>query len=479
MSALLIGRAREKRVLEAALGSSEAELVAVYGRRRVGKTFLIRELFARKIVVEITGIHGASLRVQLHTFAHALAAASGAPLPLAPPADWHEAFRSLIAWLPARLRPEEKSVLFFDEVPWLASRRSGFLAAFEHFWNTWAVRRRDLVVVVCGSASAWMTQNLMRARGGLHNRVTRRIRLEPFDLGETEAYFASRRIELGRYHLLELYIALGGIPHYLRQVERGESSAQTVDRLCFAQEAPLRDEFRTLYASLFEHAERHEQVVRALASKRHGMTRNDVIAAARLSSGGSATKLLDELESSGFIMRTPQFGLPFKDSVYRLIDEFSSFHLAFIDRHRGRGDNVWLTKRGSPAWRAWSGYAFEGVCLKHVAAIKRALGIEAVETTESSWRHRPAEGESGAQIDLVIDRKDAAINLCEVKFSEAPFTIDKRYAAELRHKRDAFRRATATKKSLITTAITTFGLQDNAHSRELVDRSLDMAALFR
>jgi len=466
---LLAGRERERSLLRHAHGSPEAELVAIYGRRRVGKTFLVREHFAAELCFELVGAYEVPLDQQLGNFAAALAAARKSAK-VTPPRDWPDAFRQLAAYLEKVLKGGKKRVVFFDELPWLASRRSGFLPAFEHFWNGWAVKQRGLVVVVCGSAASWMIEHLVAARGGLHNRVTRRIRLEPFTLGETEAYLQQRRITLTRYQLLELYIALGGVPHYLKQLERGESAAQSIDRLCFSPDGMLRDEFGKLYASLFEHPERHEHVVRTLAKKRYGMTRNELIAATGITSGGSATRLIDELDESGFVTRLPQFGLETKDMVCRLTDEYSLFYLSFIEPGRGRGG--WLSRRGSPAWRAWSGYAFEGVCVKHAQRLKRALGIEAVETLESAWKS------PGAQVDLLVDRKDQTINLCELKFSEGEFVIDKRYAAELKAKRDVFRRETKTKKAVLLTFVTTHGVRDNEHRRELVDKELTMDALF-
>ncbi|TMQ02866.1 MAG: AAA family ATPase, partial [Deltaproteobacteria bacterium] len=435
----LVGRARERTSLAQAMASTEAELIAIYGRPRVGKTYLIRELLGDAICFELTATYGAPVRDQLANFAAALAVTRGSALD--PPSSWRVAFEQLTAALKTRSTKTRstttKRVVFFDELPWLASRRSGFLPAFEHFWNSWAVKQRDLVVIVCGSAAAWMIQQLLSARGGLHNRVTRRIRLEPFTLSESEQYFASRSMNLGRYQILELYAALGGVPYYLKQIERGDSAAVAIDRTCFARDGALRDEFDKLYASLFEHSDRHIRAVRALGTSPRGLTRGEVIDAAGLSSGGGASRVLDELEESGFIVRTPQLGRPVKDAMVRLIDEYSLFYLKWIEHHRGGADNVWINKRGTPAWRAWSGYAFEGICLKHVSAVKRALGIEAVETAESTWLHRPLDRhDRGAQVDLVIDRRDASINLCEMKFSEGEFTIDKKYARELRDKRD-------------------------------------------
>jgi hypothetical protein len=476
----LVARHSERRILEGALRSPEAELIAVYGRRRVGKTFLIREVYARETCFELVGIHNADLPMQLRAFAGSLGLATRAPAEPSPPADWHTAFAQLGTFLTSRFkRRKTKQVVVFDEVPWLSSRRSGFLAAFEHFWNTWGSRQPQLVVVMCGSAASWMLQNIVRERGGLHNRVTRRVRVDPFSLADAEDLLKARGVELGRYQTAEVYMALGGVPHYLAQVRPGESAAQNIDRLCFARDGLLRAEFKNLYASLFEQSERHESVVRALAKKRRGLTRNALLAAVSIGSGGAATKVLDELEESGFILQMPRLGRAKRDAVYWLADEYSLFYLTWIEGHRGSAEGVWMRKQGTPAWRTWSGLAFEATCLKHVSALKAALGIAGVETVEGSWEHRADKTlPDGAQIDLVIDRSDRSMNLCEMKFSEAEFTVDKFYARELQHKRDVFRAATGTKKALFVTLVTTYGVRDNEHARGLVARSVTMDALF-
>ncbi len=478
--ATLIARHRERRLLDEALRSSEPELVAVYGRRRVGKTFLIREVCAEAMCFELVGIHDGDRATQLGQFAAALGRASRVPARLAPPDDWHQAFGQLTAFLtPLLRRRRRKQVVFLDEVPWLASRRSGFLAAFGHFWNSWATRQPNLMVVLCGSAASWMLAKLVGDRGGLHNRLTRRLRVEPFGLADADELLKARGVDLGRYQAMELYMAVGGIPHYLAQVRPGESAAQNIDRLCFDRDGLLRTEFSNLYASLFERAERHEAVVRALAARRRGLTRTALLAAAGLGSGGAATKVLDELEESGFVMQMPRLGQARRDAVYWLADEYSLFYLTWIEHHRAAADGVWMRKQGTPAWRAWTGLAFEATCLKHVAAIKRALGISGVDTVEAAWAQRGGGTVGdGAQIDLVIDRSDRSVNLCEMKFAEAEFVVDKACARELRRKRDVFREVTGTRKALFVTLVTTHGVRDNDHAREIVAQVVTFDALF-
>lgn len=476
----LVARHRERHVLHEAITSSEAELVAVYGRRRVGKTFLVREVYASSICFELVGTYDGVSSTQLREFAAALDRASRAPAPSSPPPDWQQAFDRLAAFLTDHLRRRKhKQVVFFDEVPWLASRRSGFLAAFGHFWNAWASRQRGLVIVLCGSAASWMLQKIVGDRGGLHNRVTRRIRVEPLDLADVDELLRARGVELGHYQTIELYMAMGGIPHYLAQVRAGESAAQNIDRLCFARDGLLRGEFVNLYASLFERAERHEAVVRALAAKRRGLNRTTLLASAGLGSGGGATKVLDELEESGFIMQMPRLGHARRDALYWLADEYSLFYLTWIERQRAGADGGWLRKQGTPRWRAWTGLAFEATCLKHVAAIKAALGIAAVDSVEASWEQRTnVSGHDGAQIDLVIDRADRTMNLCEMKFSEAELVVDRAIADELRRKRELFRAATGTRKTLFLTLVTSHGVRANEHARGLIAQVIAMDALF-
>ncbi len=423
-------------------------------------------------------MYGGSLGQQLINFGLALGKAQG--MDVAPPKNWMQAFQTLSTWLERTSKRSGKRVLFFDELPWLATRRSGFLSAFEHFWNTWASRRSDVVVVVCGSAASWMIQHLLNNRGGLHNRVTRRMLLEPFNLHETQTFLRSRGVDLGPHQCLELFMALGGIPYYLGYAEPGQSAAQIIERTCFAKDGALRDEFDRLFASLFERSERHVQVCRALASRRSGLTRQELIELAELSTGGTATKTLNELEQSGFIMTQSEFGHEKRDATFRLADEYSFFYLTWIAKRKSRSSGTWSSLRGTPAWRAWSGLSFETICMKYVDALKRGLEIGAVQTEESTWHHRPTSADDqGAQIDLVIDRKDDCINLCEMKFSDAEFVINKAYASNLRNKRATFARITKTRKALFLTLVTTYGVRDNEHARVLGIRGMTMDVLFR
>lgn len=473
----LIGRKEEQEQLREVLQSKEASFVAIYGRRRVGKTFLVREFFKQETLIEYAGIHNATYRQQLEGFAEMMTRLSRENLPVAVPGSWIEAFRLLQNYMAPRLT-KEKVVLFLDEFPWLHTPRSGFAPAFEHFWNSWGVRQPNLIVIICGSAASWMIRHIVNNKGGLHNRLTKTLQLFPFTLCETEKYLKSRKVTLGRYQILQLYMAMGGIPHYLKEIKPGQSAIQNIDRLCFTRNGLLHTEFDRLYQSLFDGAENHIGVIRALARRISGLTRNEIISVCKLRSGGGTTDLIEELEQSGFITGYTPFGKSRKDNIYKISDEYSLFYLRFIEPNANGGSGTWGIIANSPTWRSWSGLAFESVCQKHISAIKMALGIPAVYTQVSAWRWHAKTGEAGTQIDLLIDRKDDCINVCEMKFSETEFVIQKSYSMELDTKLHVFKERTGTRKQLFLTMITTYGVKANEYKVNLVSNDLTMEILF-
>lgn len=475
----LIGRKEELERLNEVLRTREASLVAVYGRRRVGKTFLIRTFAKDYLAFELTGMYRGSLKNQLKQFAKSLQRFTNSTLTLKAPENWIEAFQALEQYL-AKKTKKKKWIVFLDEFPWLDSRKSGFLSAFEHFWNTWASRQSNLIVIICGSAASWMIRNIVNNKGGLHNRISQKIRLLPFTLAETEDYLRSRGSNLNRYQILQVYMAFGGIPQYLKAVRKGHGATQAIENACFDKDGLLKGEFNNLYGSLFEIADNHIKAVKALALTPKGLTRQEIIDTCKLSSGGRATLMLEELEESGFIKSALPYDRTAKDAIYRLIDEFSIFYLKFMEKPKSSGKDVWSKLSAGTTYRIWCGMAFEAVCLKHIYQIKKGLGIEGIETEESAWRFVPSkkENEEGAQIDLLIDRKDNSINICEMKFYSGEYSINKSYVDALHQKLEVFREKTKTKKSLFLTMITSYGIKENIHSA-LIQKSLTMDVLFK
>ncbi len=478
----IAGRDQEMKKLQRASDSGKAEFIAVYGRRRVGKTFLIREFFGERICFEIVGIHDATTQEQLVNFSNSLAEAFDTKLPLQVPKSWQDAFTLLKAFLQNK-KTKGKKVVFFDELPWLNTPWSGFLKHLENFWNSFGSKQNDLVLIVCGSAASWMIQHIMDSRGGLHNRLTGQIRLLPFNLSETKDYLYKKNVRnLDHYQILQLYMAIGGVPYYLSFVQPGLSAAQIIDEMFFSKGAQLRNEYDNLFGSLFNHNEHHKRVVETLSRKKKGLNRNELLLAMELSSGGTASNIIRELETSGFIESYIPYGKNASEALFRLSDEFILFHLKWIIPlgKRQAGNSYWLKKQTGSKFSTWSGYCFESICLKHIEQIKYHLRIDKIDSTNSPWEYRPTgkTGEEGAQIDMLIDRQDMVINLCEMKFCQTEYSIGSAYAKDLRRKIEVFRNQTHSKKSIFLTIVTTFGLKENSHSISLNAIGVSMDALF-
>ena len=479
MDTSIIGREGEIGILDRLLASKEAEMLAIYGRRRVGKTFLIKTHYKEHIVFSATGQYNAKRTTQLANFADRLREYFPKAPSIWTPVSWQEAFQSLRTLLDTA-NGSKKKVLFFDELPWLDSHKSGFLSAFSYFWNDYASLRADILVVICGSAASWIIDKVVNNKGGLHNRITQRIRLMPFTLKETEAYLNQRGVRLDHYQLLQLYMVMGGVPAYLKTIVRGKSAQQIIDEACFSKDGVFAGEFGNLYSALFNNPQKHIEVIGALARKNKGLTRSEILKTAKLLTGGGISTILNELLESGFIQKTYPFGKKEKDSLYRLSDEFSLFYFRFMEKSSGHSveRDTWLAISGSPAYLSWCGYAFENICIKHVLQIKKTLGIAGVRTVESSWYRAGTKKADGAQIDLLIDRSDRSINSCEMKFSGKPFVIDKKYAAALENKLTVFRQETNTDKTIFTTFVTTYGVFENEYKSRLVDSEVTMKDLF-
>jgi len=459
----IIGRENEQRRLKKRHESKKSEFVALFGRRRVGKTFLVKTMFEADFAFYATGIQSGNTARQIDNFNKEIANFGGNSQPVA--TNWSEAFENLNSLLAARSQ-DSKKVVFLDEISWMGSSNSGFISALDHFWNRWASSRGDVLLIICGSATSWIIDNIVNNTGGLHNRLTDQIQLAPFTLRECEEYFRENGILLPRYQILESYMVFGGIPYYLDFFEADRSLAQNVDRLYFAPDAPLRNEYANLFQALFNNGDSYLIVIEALASKRKGLSREEISEASAIRGGGTLTKILSDLISCGFAQEYLAFGKKSRDRLYRLVDPFVFFHLAFSEKKKRFTENYWLHYSTTPAHSAWSGYAFELVCLLHLQQVKKGLGISGVLTEASSWRSKTSS--PGAQIDLVLDRSDNIVNLCEMKFSSDEYAIDKAYSMKLREKCSAFKYETSTRKAAHTTMVTTFGLTRNQYSAEIL-----------
>lgn len=480
-----IGRKRELAILRQVYDSKRPELIAIYGRRRVGKTFLIQQFFSDKsLFIEIVGAKKAKSSEQLFNFARVIEKIfPGEPLNEAPQ-SWSLAFELLLQKIEKK-RAKSRIVLFFDELPWLASAKSTFLSTLEYYWNRYFSKDPRIIVVLCGSASSWMIKKIIHNRGGLYGRLTKVLRLLPFQLREIEEYLHAHQIFYDRKQMVDLAMAVGGIPYYLSMVQRGVSAAMAINDLFFQPNANLFPEFDRVFRSLFDHYEAHIKMIRALASTFSGLTKSELLHKSGLTSGGSSSRMIQELQESGFIAYIPRYDTRKTSGRYVLIDEYCLFYLVWVENARKiildtMDKDHWIRMHQSHTWKSWSGYAFEMLCLKHIQQIKRALGISGVHTIESEWHWDPPKNSSklGTQIDLIIDRQDNCVNLIEIKYSEGPFIVSKEYAKKLEYKKQIFREKTGTKKTLFITLLTPYGVKKGEAASWIVDSEVTMDALF-
>ncbi len=470
---MLIGRIKEKQCLEDYLNSGRSEFIAVYGRRRVGKTFLIRQVIGEKACFSLTGMENADLRDQLANFFFSLRRVYPQVFH---PKSWIEAFDELQSYLESL--PKGDKIIFIDELPWLDTTRSRFVSALEHFWNGWADARTDIKLIVCGSAISWMIDNIINNRGGLHNRKTHQIYIAPFTLAESQQYFESNGFGYRQKEIAECYMVMGGVAYYYSLMTPKESVAQNIDRLFFSSQGELSNEFNNLFHSLFKRSADHVTIVTALASKGKGLTRKQLLELTKLNNNQKFTNTLEELEKCGFIRQYIPFGDTVRDIIFQLTDAFTLFYFQYATENKYQDENFWTNSLNSARYRSWSGTAFEMLCLNHLQQIKQALGISGIQSRACCWLSKKEEEKRGAQIDLLIDRADQTVNICEMKFSRYEYEIDKSDDEVINRKIETFLEQTKTRKSLMLTLVTSFGLKMNKYSGQ-VQKVITLEDLFK
>ena len=461
----MIGRKKETNELNRLYNSGKAELVAIYGRRRIGKTYLVDETFKGHITFRhaglspIDGNKKGQLKAQLEHFYYSLLLQGMKKSKK--PGNWLEAFYLLETFLESNDNGG-RQLVFLDELPWLDTPRSGFMTAFEGFWNTWGCHRDNLMVVVCGSANSWILDNLINNHGGLYNRVTYEIKLKPFTLNECEKFFESKNVKMSRYDIVQSYMILGGIPYYMGYFQSGMSLAQNIDNMIFSKSGQLRDEYNRLFASVFSNPELMKDIVGVLYTRNAGYTRSEIVEKISINDGGTLSQSLNALIASDFVVKYIPFGKGKKEH-YKLIDPFCMFYLHFVDKKKEVDEKFWQQNISTQQVVSWRGFAYESVCFNHISQIKRALGIAGVTTTHSAWSKRSDDVE-GMQIDLLISRNDNVVNMCEIKYYGDKFAVDKGYYQVLLHRQEILSKELSPRVSVHNTLITTFGLVYNEYS---------------
>ena len=458
---MIIGRDKEVKLLQNAVTDDKSHFIAVYGRRRIGKTFLIREAFNYRFTFQHAGLSEGGMKEQLFAFQASIKDAGGDSSKKRK--NWLEAFEDLKDLI--RNSRERKKIIFIDELSWMDTQNSDLMMALENFWNAWASGRKDVILIVCASATSWMISKVVHNKGGLYNRLTEQIKLGAFSLAECEKYVRSIGLPLTRIQILQYYMIFGGVPFYWTFLKKGMSPAQNVDAILFARNAPLKDEFRYLYASIFRKPENYIKIVEALGKKKVGMTREEIIESTKLANSGDLSIKLEELESCGFIRKYNAYGMKKKNALYQLIDNYTLFYYQFLEKDPS-DEHFWTNQINTPLINTWAGLAFERVCMEHVNQIKNKLGISGVISDINSWfcKQDLNSGLFGCQIDLLIVRKDQVINLCEIKYSASDYTLTAEEDAGIRRKISDLQVSTKTKYAIYPTLITTYGLVENSYS---------------
>ena len=484
----LIGRNEEKLILNAFLKSNRPEFLAIYGRRRIGKTFLIKQVFAEEdcFFFNVTGIQNGGTGIQMNRFTKEIGKVFYQGVDIKERENWIDTFDLLSDAIEKMVPKNKKVVLFLDEFPWMATHKSGLLQALEHRWNhSWSNDKR-IKLIICGSSASWIINKIINNKGGLHNRITRQIHLMPFNLKETASFLADQKINLNHKQVTELYMTTGGVPYYLLLPERHLSAAQIVEKLAFQQNSLLFKEFDNLFSSLFENSEKYIELLRIISKNHNGIRQEEIInRCEQTSRGGRMLARLKELEDAGFIISFMPHWHKKRGKYYRLIDEYTSFYLHWIESVRNTlqkkslAPGYWLEKHNSPAWYNWAGYAFESICYQHLPQIRKKLNIRP-SAIANGWSYTPTvkSGEQGTQIDLLFDRDDDSITICEIKYTTEPFSITKDYAKKLENKVRIFREKTKTKKQIFLAMISANGIKETMYSEELIQDIVTLEDLF-
>ena len=461
---MIFGRDREKKILEGTLKDDKSHFISIYGRRRIGKTFLIREIFGYRFTFQHAGLADGGLEEQLFAFEASIKNACGNPSKNTK--NWLEAFEDLKELINAS--SEKKKIIFIDELSWMDTPKSDLIMALENFWNGWASARKDVILIICASATSWMLSHIIHNKGGLYNRITESINLRQFTLAECEDYVKANGLALNRNQILQFYMIFGGVPYYWTFLKKGLSLTQNIDSILFEKDAPLKDEFKYLYASIFRNPTVYIKIIKTLSTKKVGMTRDELISFSDIINSGDLTKKLEELESCGFIRKYYAYGMKKKNAVYQLMDNFTLFYYQFMEEEP-TDEHFWQNQMNTPKVNTWMGLAFERVCLEHIEKIKKSLGISGVQTEVNSWycKADKEKGIFGSQIDLLIVRKDQVINLCEMKYSSTEYTLDEKQDRSLQNKISDLKKLTSTKYAIFPTLITTYGLVENSFGNSI------------
>ena len=482
----MIGRKKEIKLLNEICDLEESSLVAIYGRRRIGKTYLVNHMFKKYrqdcLFFEFTGAYDGDKRGQIDNFIDQVYEWFYVE-PSFEIKSWSDAFRFLKRTIDKEIKKRdsnEKVIVFLDEVPWIdRSNKGGFLSALGYFWNTWCEPRENVVLILCGSNSSWIRDKILKnARGSLYQRVTHQISMYPFDLKETKAYLLEQKgFMIDNKTVTDIYMIFGGVAKYLSFLNPNESSAENIDRVFFSIHGSMYREYDELFSSLFaDKSDYYKSVIELLCTRRSGFSLSDISKAFNEKLGGKLRLAIAELEECGFIKGLSKYGNSVRGVNYMIVDPYILFHHKWI-KGFSRNDiatlpnNYWLHKSSSQSYAVWSGYAFEIVVMVNIRLYLNAIGRLGFFSGVYHWQHMAkSEDEQGAQIDMVVNYGNNIFDILECKYYNSEYVISKEYAKNIKNKLSMFKKYglySKQKSELRLVFLTSYGVKMNAEAHSL------------
>ncbi|MFH1831150.1 MAG: ATP-binding protein [Pseudomonadota bacterium] len=423
-----VGRHNYLKKLENIWNQHKVGLISIYGRRRVGKTELIRVFSRNKAAWIFEAIEGENTASQIKHFLNQLSQFTKEPyLRDLDYKDWPPVFDLLSN----KIKQKKDLIVAFDELSWMAARKTKLISYIKYYWDKEWKYHPHLLLILCGSVASWMVKNVVRSNA-LYGRISENILLDPLKPFEVAEFIGKKR---GKKEILEYLLSFGGIPKYLEEMDFNQSIQINIDRTCFSASGFFVDEADKIFYNQFKETHIYKQIVRCLSES--SLPLKDISQKIKIPSGGGLKRYLDNLISAGIVdsindIRNFKLG---KVPRYYMIDELMRFHLQFVSPNISEIKHTHSASRFDKftknKWHPFMGNAFERFCLKHRYLIAQILGFDSKVTACGSLLNN---NRNGFQYDLVYLRSDGVVSLCEIKYlSDKPGTdLIKEMEAKLR-----------------------------------------------
>lgn len=416
-----VGRELELKKLRAIGEADEPSIVVVYGRRRVGKTELLEQAFRHRNILKFEGIEGLSEKDQYANAMRQLAKYVGEDLlTKVQITSWSEFFD-----LVARYTKEGTWTIYLEELQWLANYESKLLSELKYAWDNQFRRNPKLLLILCGSAPSFMLEKVVHSKA-LYNRSQHEIHLQELSISETKLFLKNRSDR----EIFNAYLSVGGIPEYLKWVDKESSVFQGLCTHAFTSGSFFSREFEKIFTSSLANNKHYREIIETL-SRCKFLSREELAEKLKLTSGGTLSILLTDLEKCGFISKYCPYNLSNSSNVirYAIADNYLHFYFNFIRPIQSKIENgdyneVPQSAIKMDSYAKWLGFAFERWCRKYSRVIAKILGFSGVQYRSGAYFSRATnKKDPGYQIDLVFDRADKVYTICEMKYLQSPAGI--------------------------------------------------------